>query len=118
MKNFTNRGEAKNIYTNTDKPAGAPRIPENIQEKSNTLYENILLKGSKFCKHKKWSHQISVRICTRISTNQVILVSNNKGKFRSICKRPNLASHFAIYLGLVTEKYLQDPCLRGQPASC
>ena len=50
---------AKIIYTDTDEQ-------DPLQEHSNTLHENILSAGSKFCKHKKWSHHISVRSYTRI----------------------------------------------------
>lgn len=93
MKTLTDRGESWDhlhwyrwTCWNTKDP---------LQEHSNTLYENILLEGSKFCKHKKWSHHTSVRSYARIEhiTSQSILVSN-KEKNESIYKGPNLESQF------------------------
>jgi hypothetical protein len=49
------------------------------QEHSNSLHENILLEGSKFCKHRKWSHHIYIH--TVFGTQQKLLLSGGREDF-------------------------------------
>jgi hypothetical protein len=49
------------------------------QEHSNTLHENILVEGSKFCKHKKWSHHINTHMV--FGTQQKLLLGGGREDF-------------------------------------
>ena len=69
---------AKIIYTDTDEQ-------DPLQEHSNTLHENILIEGLKFCKHNKWSHHIYTQMV--FGTQQKLLLSGGREDFMETIAR-------------------------------